>query len=506
MDTVRNVKINYPVKYYCLSPAAIENSLLAKAVRSIGQIFDIREIEAGSEMAMPFNSVWIHSIKLPDNETSPDLLLEISYWQDNNLAKFSVPLIGAATATNINRKVYLLYKTITGQNPNPWGVLRGVRPTKIVHKLLAQGLSMANITTRLMEDYLLSSEKAKLAVEVVSNQMSVLEFSKQQQEISIYIGIPFCPSRCLYCSFISSIIPANNDELILFMTAIEQDIDAVVELMNNYNLQVMSVYIGGGTPTSLPDEFFACLIKKVRNNLIQPNTKEFTVEAGRPDSFNDFKIRIMSEFGVSRISINPQTMQQKTLQSIGRNHTVEQIYNVYAKIRSKKTMVINMDVIAGLPGESVSDMINTMSKIAELQPDNLTVHTLAIKRGSALHQKLDEFVFPVLDDVRRMMSIADSYAREMGMYPYYLYRQKNMLGNLENIGYANQGSACLYNILMIEEKQTIIGIGPGATTKAVDVNTDHLTNLYFPKNVKSYIDSLHIYTAKRQQLLERLFV
>lgn len=404
----------------------------------------------------------------------------------------------------IRRNTLRLLEQMTETHPSQWGILRGVRPTKVVHRLLEQGWEQDEIVTHLQQEYLMQVEKAQLLTEVALHQRHFLPDKQNTSAVSIYIGIPYCPSRCLYCSFPGFVLPKKT-EVQKFMYAIAEDIKAAAVFVAEYGLKVDSVYIGGGTPTSLDEDDFEQLLNLASRYLIQAETREFTVEAGRPDSLTLRKISAISEHRVTRVSVNPQTMQQKTLKHIGRMHTVRDIIEIFHAMRQASVPTINMDVIVGLPGEALTDFADTMQQIGQLQPDNLTVHTLAIKRGSLLKQSIAEYALPDAATTAAMLDLANDRARAWGMQPYYLYRQKHMTGNLENIGFAKPGHECLYNVLMMEERQPIIGIGPGAATKAVQVADGSLQQCYHPKDVKTYIERLPEYVKAREALLHTLF-
>ena len=402
---------------------------------------------------------------------------------------------------------------ITGHNPGPWGILRGVRPTKIVHKLLDQGFSRPEITARLIKEYAATPMKAELVTDIAVYQRPFIATPDKPvagKKVSIYVGIPFCPSRCLYCSFPAYVLPERREQLDAFLRAITKDIKSAASLLAKFNLSVENIYVGGGTPTSLAATDLSNLLALIQQGFCGPQTREFTVEAGRPDSINDEKIDVLRHYGINRVSINPQTMQDKTLKEIGRRHTVQDIIDVFAKIRHAGIPVVNMDVIAGLPGENQADMENTMRQIALLNPENITVHTLALKRGSILKESLNSGVMTVQalpneEITQAMLRTAAAYTASMNMHPYYLYRQKYMTGNLENVGYAKPNTDCLYNIQIMEARQTIIGIGPAAGTKAVNPSNWRLQSSYNAKDVVSYIRNLDIYLSERHTLLSRLY-
>ncbi|MDR3592957.1 MAG: coproporphyrinogen dehydrogenase HemZ [Negativicutes bacterium] len=401
--------------------------------------------------------------------------------------------------------ILALLQKLTGRIPTPWGILRGVRPGKLAHRFFDQGLPLTGVVARLQSDYAVTPAKAELIADIAQRQRTLLlSPAEAKKTVSVYIGIPFCPSRCLYCSFPAYLLPADRAALDSFLGALEEDISAAAEVISRYGLSVQTVYIGGGTPTSLPAADFERLLATVREAFFSCATREFTVEAGRPDTLDDAKIAAMRRAGVTRISVNPQTMQEKTLKLIGRRHSVHDIIVVLEKTRSAHIPVVNMDIIVGLPGEDEAQLADTMDQIAGLAPDNLTVHTLAIKKGSRLKDGRAGFELPREGAAARMLAIADGCARKLGMVPYYLYRQKYMADNLENIGYALPGRECLYNIQIIEERQTVIGIGPAAATKAVEPGDWRLTRSYMPKDLSTYINYLAKHLDRRGQLLARL--
>lgn len=409
-----------------------------------------------------------------------------------------------ATERRVFRQnLYDILREKTGLPPAPWGIMHGVRPTKIVHKYIDQGLARAAIIDRLANDYYVSAEKAMLLTDIAFKQRSFLSLSSPDT-ISVYIGIPFCLSRCLYCSFPAYVLP-KQDKLDEFMTALKADMEAAHQSIVRHGLKVQSIYIGGGTPTSLPDREFSELLELAVRFFKQPCTQEFTVEAGRPDSVNDFKIQLMLHNGVNRVSVNPQTMQQKTLNYIGRKHTVEAIIELFGKFRSEGMESINMDLILGLPGETLADVEDTLQKVTALEPDDLTIHALALKRGSRL--KTDLAAYPLPDDqsVQAMFALALQYMQKNGLEPYYLYRQGYMSGNMENIGCSRKGKEGLYNIQIMEERQTIIGIGPAATTKVVHTDGRPLETSFNAKDLTTYLNSIHKYILRRADLLNGAF-
>jgi oxygen-independent coproporphyrinogen-3 oxidase len=387
--------------------------------------------------------------------------------------------------------------------PAPWGILHGVRPTKIVHRYIKKGLAKEAVIRRLMTDFEVSREKAELITELAYYQQPFLE-QTTPKTVSIYVGIPFCLSRCLYCSFPANVLPANK-ELDRFMAAFQRDLDAVKRAVDTYGFTVQNIYIGGGTPTSLPDDYFEDMMQHVVSALYHPGVEEFTVEAGRPDSMSPAKIACMVKYKVDRVSVNPQTMQQRTLKRIGRQHTPEDIVTMYRDLREAGIPSINMDLIVGLPGEGPEDMRDTIDKVLALGPEDVTLHALALKRGSLLKMNLDETELPDDKTVQEMFDIALSSVVKSGRRPYYLYRQGYQSGQMENIGCCVAGAESLYNIQIMEEHQTILGIGGAATSKIVNPKTMRLKTSFNAKDLAVYLDRVDTYIEKRDALLAEAY-
>lgn len=360
-----------------------------------------------------------------------------------------------------------LYKTLethTGKSL-PWGNLTGIRPTKIAYGLLEEGKSGEEILDAMRKKYFVSREKALLSVEIAQRERELLRNIHYQGGYSLYIGIPFCPTTCLYCSFTSFPISAYRDRVEAYLDCLIREMEYVSAECAERILD--TVYIGGGTPTTLEPRQLERLLSRLRGLFDFSQVKEFTVEAGRADSITEEKLRVLKEYGVTRISVNPQTMKQETLDIIGRKASVEQVIQAYRLAREIGFDNINMDLILGLPGETARDVQNTIDAVAELDPDSLTVHSLAIKRASKLSQWVREHGVETLRNTDETMAIAAEGAKKLGMDPYYLYRQKNMSGNFENVGYARPGKYGLYNILIMEEVQSIVALGAGSITKKV---------------------------------------
>lgn len=378
----------------------------------------------------------------------------------------------------------------------PWGILTGVRPGKLAHKLLDSGLSCDELPQYLERHYLLPHGQAQLLTEICLRQRQLLPAAEKQ--VGIYIGIPFCPTRCSYCSFPSGIVPLEEELQQKFLNFIEQDMLTVVQLLSMYSLNVTAVYIGGGTPTSLSETAFARLIALTARHLLLPGVREFTVEAGRPDCFSAEKLKVMEACGVNRISVNPQTLHDKTLKAIGRSHTVQDFYRSYDLVRHSGIKTVNTDLIIGLPGETADDVRASLDVIRALAPDNLTVHTLTLKKSAPIFGA--QFSSLTAEDAEALVAYGSETAAAMGMLPYYLYRQHYMLGNLANIGYAASGSASLYNIQMMEERHVVLGIGPASATKVPQADGHHLKKLNMPKDIGAYTGNLPQLAHKRSLL------
>ena len=392
--------------------------------------------------------------------------------------------------------------------PAPWGILHGVRPGKIAERFIGAGISAEDIVLRFKTDYAVSDEKAQLLTDIAFRQQKILR-TGDERTISIYIGIPFCRSRCLYCSFPSYVLP-DEKKLAEFAEIFFRDMAAAAAAVKRHRLTVENVYIGGGTPTSLPEDMFAKLLATTTKLFASDALREFTLEAGRPDTVTTEKIAAMKKFGVTRVSVNPQTMNGATLRRIGRQHTPEDIINMFGELRAAGNFHINMDVILGLPGETATDTADTMSKIAALKPDSITLHALTLKRGSRLKTLLDETpqdapTLPTDEETRRMYETAMRYVNDLGMRPYYLYRQGYMKGDLDNVGCCREGKESRYNIKIMAESQTIIGIGGAAATKVADKKAGRLKSTFNPKDLIIYMRDADAYIKKRDALLAEVY-
>ena len=395
---------------------------------------------------------------------------------------------GKKEARNVfKRMMYDMLKKLTGREL-PWGTLTGVRPTKIVYTLLEEGKNDREIKDYLKKEYYVSEKKGDLAIKVASNEKRLLEKIDYNNGYSLYAGIPFCPTTCLYCSFTSYPLAVWKDRVDTYVDAMLKELEFTSRLMKDKKLDTF--YMGGGTPTTLEPKQLDRVLSFFEEHFDTTGLKEYTIEAGRPDSITRDKLLIMKKHGVDRISINPQTMNDDTLKLIGRHHTVEQIKEAFTLARECGFDNINMDLIIGLPGETKEHIERTMREVALLAPDSLTVHSLAIKRAARLNifwEKYKDYAMVNTDDIINMTA---DCAAAMGMEPYYLYRQKNMAGNFENVGYSKPGREGIYNILIMEEKQTIMAVGAGASTKVVFPEENRIERVENVKDVTTYIENI----------------
>ncbi|NLX76605.1 MAG: coproporphyrinogen dehydrogenase HemZ [Clostridiaceae bacterium] len=380
----------------------------------------------------------------------------------------------------------------------PWGSLTGIRPAKIVHSLLKEGLSPDDAYRKLINYYGLSDSKARLTVEVALNEAEYIR--NAENKVSIYIGIPFCTSRCIYCSFPSAAIDRYEHLVSDYLKALYKEVQWACRWIREKNYTVDTVYIGGGTPTALPEKWLDYLLNRIVPVLPLDNIREYTVEAGRPDTLNIEKLRIIKNAGSTRISVNPQTMQDRTLKLIGRNHTTSQVIESFNMAREEGFDNINCDLIAGLPEETEKEFEDTLLKIGKLNPENVTVHTMSYKRASRLINEKDCFMQTDDETVNNMVELAGSYLRSIGMRPYYLYRQKNILANLENVGYAKPGTEGIYNMLIMEEVQTILAFGAGASSKIIYPG-NRIERVFNVRNIEQYIQRIDEMIERKVKLL-----
>lgn len=380
----------------------------------------------------------------------------------------------------------------------PWGVLTGIRPNKIVHELLDRGNDFKSIFNVLTNDYLISTENAKLLINIAKRERKYV-YPVKENSFSLYVGIPFCPTRCLYCSFPSHSLERYGNLIHNYTEKLIYEIKNVGKLLDDKIIN--TVYIGGGTPTAIPTKNLEKIIKTIYKVFGQSIINEFTVESGRPDTINHENLSMLKENKVNRISINPQTMNDETLKLIGRKHTSKDIIDKYFLAKKIGFDSINMDLIVGLPGETEKHIEKTMKEIKKLNPDNLTIHTMAIKRASEIKQKILNYNLLDQNTLENMIKITKKFTEEMNLKPYYMYRQKQILGNFENIGYAKEEKECIYNIMIMEERETIIATGAGATSKFYFPYINRIERVPNVKNIVEYLNRIDEMIERKKKII-----
>lgn len=392
----------------------------------------------------------------------------------------------------------------------PWGILTGVRPTKLAHNLLLKE-GREKTSQFLQEHYLVTGPKVDLLMDITERQLKVIpDLFHLDEEVSLYIGIPFCPTKCAYCTFPAYDIRGNNGSVHAFLEGLHEEIRITGEWLKRKGMGITTIYWGGGTPTSIEAEEMDALFHTMQKHLPHMDkVRELTVEAGRPDTITPDKLQVMKKWNVDRISINPQSFTQLTLDTIGRHHTIKETVDKFKLSRQLGMNNINMDLIIGLPGEGVPELEVTLEETAKLLPESLTVHTLSFKRASKMTKQREQYKVADRHEIAAMMDKAVEWTREHHYVPYYLYRQKNILGNLENVGYALEGKESLYNIVMMEERQTILGLGCGAVSKIlfpeVEGKPRRIERFPNPKEPSVYNDSWKQYVHKKLELLDQAY-
>jgi len=404
---------------------------------------------------------------------------------------------------SVKQAIYKVLEQVTGHGL-PWGTLTGVRPSKLVMELVEEGMPKDEVLKEMETRYLCSSERAELGYQIVSTEKRLLDQIDYKNSYSVYIGIPFCPTTCLYCSFTSYAIRQYSSFVENYLEALFKEIEYAASCIKGKKLA--TVYIGGGTPTTLDAGQLKRLLQKVKECFDFSYVKEFTVEAGRPDSITKDKLLVLKEMGVSRISINPQTMNQKTLDIIGRHHTVEAVKETFQMAREVGLDNINMDLIVGLPNESTEDVALTLDEISKLNPDSITVHSLVLKRAAMLNMEKSKYGSFTFGNVDEMIGLGKEFAKANDMAPYYMYRQKNTTGShnssRENVGYAKEGKEGLYNILIMEEKHTILALGAGASSKFVFPTGGRIERIENVKSVKDYVERIDEMIQRKKDFIE----
>ena len=384
--------------------------------------------------------------------------------------------------------------------PRPaWGALTGVRPGKVLSSLIAEEHDEDKALRRFIDEYDVSPARAQLCMTTTRETLRAAA-SLSPADVCLYVGIPFCPTRCAYCSFVSQSVEKSMKLIPPFLEALEKEIAATAEQVNALGLRVVSVYMGGGTPTTLSAEQLDRLCTVLEDDFDLSALREYTVEAGRPDTISVDKLRVLRAHGVDRVSVNPQTMSDRVLELIGRRHTAADIERALRLVREVGGFAVNMDLIAGLPGDSVDGFRDTVEKVLTLGAENITVHTLSLKKGSRI--TLEEVPIPGADEVSAMLDFAGDRLSAAGYAPYYLYRQKFMSGGFENVGWAKADQVNLYNICIMEELCSIIAMGGGGSTKLIRPDDGRNIRIMAPKYPLEYINGIDNTCAEKAKILE----
>ncbi len=381
-----------------------------------------------------------------------------------------------------------------------WGALAGVRPTKLSTRALLEGGSIKDAEKLLKDTYFVTPQRRRLALDCSVSTVNAIQQTRDS-DISLYVGIPFCPTRCTYCSFVSRTVGKNTDLIEPYLQALYREIAHTGKLLASSGKTLRTIYIGGGTPTTLSQQQLAQLLDTLRDTFDLSRCIEFTVEAGRPDTLDGEKLRVLYEHGADRISINPQTMEDSVLRACGRPHTAGDILSRYQEASGIGFAAINMDLIAGLPEDSFDGFRRSLDTVASLNPANITVHTLALKKGADLFEKRG--ILPDTEAVSRMVDYAGETLRSLGYKPYYLYRQKYMSGSFENVGWSRDHLDCLYNIYMMEELHSILSLGGGGMTK-VNLPDGTLQRFHNPKFPEQYIAQLDDVLRQKEEVFTLL--
>ena len=386
----------------------------------------------------------------------------------------------------------------SGHRKPAWGALTGVRPGKIFCSLM-DNCSADEAEKRFIADYDVSPERARLCRETSLETVKIIE-SLGKDDVCLYVGIPFCPTRCSYCSFVSQSVEKSMKLIPPFVDALMAEIEATAAVINKTGKNIISIYMGGGTPTTLSAAQLERLCSKLEECFDLKNVREYTVEAGRPDTITEEKLDVLKSHGVTRVSVNPQTMSDSVLDAIGRRHTAQDIVDALGKVRKVGGMEVNMDLIAGLTSDTVQGFEDTLNKVLALEPENITVHTLSLKKGSRI--TLEGSELPSDAEVSAMLDIASKKLRAADYSPYYLYRQKFMSGGFENVGWAKKDTINIYNICIMEELCSIIALGGGGSTKLISSGAGRNIRIFDPKYPNEYINGIDKICRDKQSIID----
>ena len=399
----------------------------------------------------------------------------------------------------LQQSMYLAAKQLLPVTP-PWGALAGVRPTKITSRHMLEGGTAKSADKLLKDVYYVTDSRRKLAVECSESTVAAAKLL-EPGDLSLYVGIPFCPTRCTYCSFVSRTIGKKTELLEPYLAALMQELEVTGKLLSQSGRKIRTVYIGGGTPTTLSTPQMATLLDAIHGSFDLQRCVEFTVEGGRPDTLDAEKLRTIRSHGADRMSINPQTMEDHVLRACGRPHKASDVVRAYSEALDAGFTAINMDLIAGLPEDNTDGFRRSLDAVAALNPANITVHTLALKKGADLFEKRANL--PTAADVTEMVSYAGRTLRGLSFKPYYLYRQKYMSGSFENVGWSRDNLDCLYNIYMMEEVHTILSLGGGGMNK-VNFPDGSLKRFHNPKFPEQYIEMLPEVLRQKEEMFSLL--
>ncbi len=378
-----------------------------------------------------------------------------------------------------------------------WGALTGIRPGTIMTRYLERGMGEDEAVSKMVSDYFVTEERARLCLDTAKASLKA-ERELEERDVALYVGIPFCPTRCAYCTFVSQSVEKSMKMIPAFLEALHQEIAATARVARELKLRPVALYIGGGTPTTLSDTQLRTLFGWLSEEFDLSHLREICVEAGRPDTVTAEKLRALE--GVTRVSVNPQSMSDEVLRAIGRRHTAGDIYTAYRLVRENLNCQVNMDLIAGLPADTPEGFSKTLTEVLKLAPENITVHTLSLKKGSRITE--EDTARPDAAAVRRMLDEAAQRLRGAGYRPYYLYRQKFMSGGFENVGWAKPGTESLYNILIMEELCTILAMGGGGSTKLVDRKSGRVERIFDPKYPKEYTERMEKILSDKEKIVE----
>lgn len=439
-----------------------------------------------------------------------DGVMKVTLFLNGELSSMSQPVLPVANSPYEEAEfimcdmMYQLLSRATGVEP-AWGMITGVRPVKLFHKRLDAGKSPEETAREFAEHFHVSQEKIELALETAKHEAPILK-EATDDTYSLYISIPFCPSRCSYCSFVSHDIASKRAKEILpvYVDKLCEEIELIGKTMAKIPITLTTVYFGGGTPTILSAEQLDQICRAVEESFDLSRLKEYTVEAGRPDTITREKLKVLKKYNITRISINPQTLNDEVLKGIGRKHTAQEIIDCFYMAREEGFDDINMDLIAGLPGDTVEGFCDTIDRIIALDPENITVHTLSIKRSAKYGASWEERkkALELGCKVGQMVSYAQSHLMQGGWMPYYLYKQRNTLGNLENTGYCKKGYEGRYNIYIMDETQTILAAGGGSVTKLKSNRTGKLERIFNYKYPYEYVELFDEVLKRKERVVD----